>query len=251
MGLLIFYIGCILGSFYLVIATRLPNNEDIIFTRSHCDNCEVTLKWYQLIPIFSYLLFLGKCPKCKKRIPILNLLVEIVTGLLFLFMFNRYGISYEFFAGIIISSLMIIIFVTDFNYLIILDSPLIISAILLLILKFIYFGFISMLYSLGFGVLMFLIMLLVSILGKRLFKKEALGGGDIKLATIIGIVLGFRLGLCALILSSFLALPISLTALLATKNNEVPFGPFLVGSLFVIFIYIEKFTNLLNLLFSF
>lgn len=245
-----FILGTILGSFYLVVATRLPLKVDIVFSRSHCDNCKVILKWYQLIPIFSYVFSFGKCPKCKKNVPIINLLIEIITGLLFAIMYLRYNISYEFFTGLIISSLAIIIFVSDFKYLIILDSPLIISSILIIILKFIYFGSIAASKAFLSGIFLFVVMYLIGLLGNKLFNKESLGGGDIKLAFVIGLILGIRLGLVSIILATFLALPVSLTEIMSTKNNEVPFGPFLIGSLFVIFVFMSKFSNLLNFLFS-
>ena len=93
-------------------------------------------------------------------------------------------------------------------------------------------------------------MYLIGLLGNKLFNKESLGGGDIKLAFVIGLILGIRLGLVSIILATFLALPVSLTEIMSTKNNEVPFGPFLIGSLFVIFVFMYKFSNLLNFLFS-
>ena len=90
----------------------------------------------------------------------------------------------------------------------------------------------------------------IGLLGNRMFKRESLGGGDIKLSFIIGLILGFRMGLCALMLSTFLALPVSLASLMASKNNEIPYGPFLIGSLFVIFMYLDKFNYLVTVLFN-
>ena len=84
---------------------------------------------------------------------------------------------------------------------------------------------------------------------RLLLRKNFIGGGDIKFTFVIGFVLGFRLGLCALILSTFLALPYSCAALMLKKNNEVPYGPFLAASLFVVFLFSEKFMSLLNLIF--
>ena len=250
MYIIIFVMGLILGSFYLVLATRLPKKEDILTSRSRCDNCHKTLKWYHLIPIFSYVFLRGKCAYCHKRISILNPLVELITGSLFILMYFKYGISYEFFAGIIISSLLIIIYISDFKYYIILDSPLIVSGILILILKLCYFGPLSALKALISGIILFSVMFLIGKLGDKVFKRESLGGGDIKLTFIIGLCLGLRLGLVALMLSAFLALPISLASFMKTKNNELPFGPFLIGSLFLIFIFMTKFTNLINLVFN-
>ena len=249
MGLFIFIIGTLFGSFYLVVATRLPNNEDILISRSHCDNCGHILSWYELIPIFSYLFLKGKCKSCHKPISIMCPMIEIITGLLFLAMYLLFGISYEFYASLIISSLLVIIFISDFLYLIILDSPLILSGIAIFILKYIYFGLNATLKALLSGVILFLFMYLLKLFGDYVFKRESLGGGDIKFSFIIGLVLGVKLGFIAIVLSSFLALPVSIAALIKTKNNEVPYGPFLVGSLFMVFVFMPKFTNLVLLLF--
>ena len=132
-------IGICLGSFYCCLAYRLPKNESIIKGVSHCDNCKKNLKFYDLIPIISYLLLRGKCRYCKKNIPVSIFISELATGVLFALGYHLYGISYELFAFLIISSLVVIIFISDFKYLVILDSPLVISSLLIVILKFIYF----------------------------------------------------------------------------------------------------------------
>ena len=250
MNYLLFLIGAIFGSFFCVVSIRLPKNEKIIFSRSKCDSCNATLRWYSLIPIISYIIQLGKCLYCKKRIPILYPIIEIICGTALIFLYKKYGISYEFFCSAIIFALLIIIFITDFKFLIILDSPLIVAGILVIILKLYYFGYIATIKAFFSGLILFFIMLLIGIFGKKAFHREALGGGDIKLTGIIGLILGVRLGLCALALSAFLALPISLASIMTTKNNEIPFGPFLIGSLFVIFLFMTKFTNLINLIFT-
>ena len=92
-------------------------------------------------------------------------------------------------------------------------------------------------------------MLLIAFLGSKLFKREALGGGDIKLAGIIGIILGLKLGLVAIILSSLLALPYAAGAMMLNKDSEVPFGPFLISSMAIVFIFSYKFVNLIAFLF--
>lgn len=247
MEVLLFIIGECLGSFYLVVGKRLPINEDILFSRSRCDKCKKNLKWYDLIPIFSYVFLKGKCRYCGGKISPINLIVEISMGLLFALGYHFIPIGYNFYAYLVLTSLMILIFISDFSYYIILDSPLIISSILLFILKFIYFGYKDALLSLISGIFLFLVMYLIKIIGDKIFKRESLGGGDIKLAFVIGYTLGFRLSLIALILSSFLALPYSVASLKLQKNNEVPFGPFLVSSLFIVFLFQDKFVNILGL----
>ena len=180
---------------------------------------------------------------------ILNLFLGVANALVFLVSFYTFGMSYEFFVSLIVAGLVMIIFISDFKYFIILDSPLVISGILILLLKAYYYGFKDLGISLLSGVSLFVIMLLIGLLGKKIFHKEALGGGDIKLAGIIGIVLGFKLGLVAIILSSLLALPYAVGAMLLNKNSEVPFGPFLVASMAIVFMFSDKFLNLLAFLF--
>ena len=250
MELLIFILGTIFGSFYLVWATRLPKGEDILKTRSKCDNCGHTLKWYNLIPIFSYIFQKGKCPYCHKKINPENIIVEIVTGLLFLICYLLYGISYNFFIGLIIVSLLILIFISDFKFMIILDSPLVVSGILVIILKLIYFGLKPTLYSIICGIIVFLFMYLIQKIGNYIFKKESLGGGDIKLSFIIGLILNLRLSLITLILSTFLTLPYAVASLILNKDNRFPYGPFLVGALLIVFLESDKFKILFSFLFQ-
>ena len=180
---------------------------------------------------------------------ILNLFIGVVNALIFLISYYTFGISYEFFATLIIAGLVFIIFISDFKYMIILDSPLVVSAILILILRAYFNGFKDMGVSLLSGLILFLVMLLIGLFGKKMFKKEALGGGDIKLAGIIGIILGLKLGLVAIILSSLLALPYAAGAMMLNKDSEVPFGPFLIASMAIVFIFLDKFLNLIAFLF--
>lgn len=251
MAVFIFILGLVLGSFYLVVATRLPKGEDILVSRSRCDECKKELKWYNLIPIFSYVFQKGKCTYCHKKISPIHLIVELVTGCSFLICYLICGFSYEFFAGLVVISLTILIYISDFKYMIILDSPLVISTIIIVILKLIYFGLSTTLFSILSGICLFLIMLMVQKLGEYLFKKDALGGGDIKFSFVIGLILNYELGLVAIILSTFLALPYSVASLYLLKNNEVPYGPFLAGALLIVFFMMDKFQILFNVLTSF
>lgn len=179
---------------------------------------------------------------------ILNLFIATMNAIIVLISYYIYDFSYEFLATILVSGLVINIFVSDFKYMIIMDTPLVIVSILILILKTIFMGFKTMLISLASGLFLFLFMLLIGIVGKKIFKREALGGGDIKLAAVIGIILGLRLGLVAIIFSSLLALPYALAVMMLGKDREVPFGPFLIGSMALIFVFSEKFMNLINFL---
>ncbi len=179
---------------------------------------------------------------------ILNLFIGVINALVFLISYYNFGLSYEFFASLIIAGLVLIIFISDFKYMIILDSPLIISGLLILILRAYFYGFKNMGLSLLSGLILFLLMLIIGFIGKKIFKKEALGGRDIKLAGIIGLILGLRLGLVSIILSSLLALPYAVAALLLNKDNEVPYGPFLIASMAIVFLFMDKFNNLIAFL---
>ena len=134
---------------------------------------------------------------------------------------------------------------------IILDSPLIIASILVIILKFIYYDSLDVLISLISGLCLFLVMVLIYKLGNFAFKKESLGGGDIKFSFVMGLILNFKIGLTALVLSVFLALPYAVASLELKKNSEFPYGPFLAGALFIVFFHYEKFVLLIDFLFNF
>ena len=179
---------------------------------------------------------------------IFNLFMGVVNALVFLISYYYFGISYEFFASLIIAGLVLIIFISDFKYMIILDSPLIVSGLLILILRAYFHGFKDAGLHLLWGAILFLVMLLIGFIGKKIFKKEALGGGDIKLAGIIGLILGLKLGLVSIILSSLLAMPYAIASILLNKDSEVPFGPFLIASMAIVFIFADKFLNLIAFL---
>lgn len=250
MKILSFILGTILGSFYLVLGTRLPNGEDIVKSRSRCDNCKKVLKWYNLIPLVSFIVQRGKCTSCGKKISGEHFIVELITGLLFLLTSIYFPFGYNYLTGLIIISLMVIIFISDFKYMIILDSPLIVSIVLIIILKLIYFGLKTTIYSIISGLILFLIMLLVEKLGTLTLKKDSLGGGDIKFAFLMGLALDVKLGIVALVLSTFLALPYAVASVKIMKSHEFPYGPFLAGALFIVFFHLDKFTNLINFLFA-
>ena len=118
MVIILFICGAILGSFYLVIGTRLPLKENVITGRSRCDYCKKPLQWYELIPLVSFLLQGGKCRHCGKKISVDHLLMEIITGLLFLVGYLYYGITIKLGIFLVIVSVALIIFVSDFKYMI-------------------------------------------------------------------------------------------------------------------------------------
>lgn len=247
----IFIIGTIMGSFFNVVAHRLSNNESIIKPGSHCESCQHLLKWYELIPIISFLIQGGRCRQCHIKLSWWYPLIEIITGLFYLFSYLYFGLSPDFFISLVISSVLVITCITDFNYLIILDEPLVIGSILIIIITLITSGLVDTLIAILSGLLLFFFMLLVKILGDKAFKRESLGGGDIKLSFFIGLSLGYKLAFVNLVLASFLTLPIAFYYLVKYKDREVPFGPFLIISNFIIFVLASPILEFIDYLIMF
>ena len=246
---LMFVIGAIFGSFYGVVGTRLPEGKSIVKPGSHCENCGHILKWYENIPILSYIFLGGLCKKCKKPIGFVYFMTELLSGALFALCYKVYGINYNLYLSLIISSLVIIIFVSDSKYMIINDSPLVISSILVFIIKFICSGYKVALMSIFDGLIIFLVAYLLMLFGKMLFKQEALGGGDIKLSFVAGMFLGIKFGILYIVLASFLAFPYAIYITIKNKDNMLPFGPFLVSSLLIVFLNMNMFNEMLKMLF--
>ena len=243
-----FVIGTIMGSFFNVIGHRLSKNESAIKPRSHCEFCGHTLAWYELIPIVSFLIQGGKCRKCRAKLSWWYPLIEIITGLFFVGCYLYYGFTYDLLLALIISSVLIITCISDFNYLVILDEILVVSSLAALVVIFLKDGVNGLIISLLSGLLMFFFMLMVKIVGDKAFKRESLGGGDIKLSLFIGLVLGYKLSFINLVLASFLALPVAFYYLVKLKDREVPFGPFLIISTFIIYIFSTQILEFIDLL---
>lgn len=235
--LIIFFIfGIVFGSFYNVVGIRLCKNESLLFPGSHCDNCNHKLKFYENIPIISYIFLRGKCKACHKRISVMYPMVEFITGVLFSLSFYSFGFSIELIVVLLTVSLFSIVIVTDLNYYIIPDSILVIYAVLIFILNIISKGIFDACTYVFYGFLMFLFMFVLMKLGNALFKEESLGGGDIKLMAALGCNMVPLLSFASLTIGAVLALPISLYIYKANKDRIIPFGPFiLVGFLIIMF----------------
>ena len=246
-----------MGSFYHVVATRLSKDESIVLPRSHCVSCNHELKWYENIPIISYILLRGKCSNCGGEIPFSCFIVEIVTALLFAVSFHVFKFSFDLIIGLIFISSLIIVIISDIEYMIILDEVLVVSTLVIIVLYLIHF-IVLMDYKIGIKQLMlehvypgvgaFVFMYALKMIGDKIFKKESLGGGDIKLMFLFGLVLGFPLTICTIFLATFIAFPIALIMLFINKDNIIPFGPFLSMSGIIILISRIDFMDILNFL---
>lgn len=233
--LILFIIGMNLGSFYNVVGYRLPKGESIMFPSSHCPICKHKLSFFELIPVISYIFQKGKCKNCSTKISLFYPIFELLTGFLFMLSLYIFGFSIELLIALTFVSMILIIIISDFLYFIIPDEVLIFSLILLIIEFFFLKGFNGVLYALLNGLIAFTIMFLLKKLGDFLFKKESMGGGDIKLLFVIGFVLGYEMAILAIFIGSFIGYPVSLLFLLK-EEDIIPFGPFLsIGALIIFF----------------
>ena len=245
--LYVFFLGGAIASFLGVYVNRMLRNEGFILSRSYCESCNRQLKWYELIPIVSYILQKGKCRTCKNNIGLDSFIYELLLGTLFCICFFVYGFSYETLIGFVLSAFFISVCMSDFKSLIILDSSIIATIIFLIILILLSSGIAGIYKSFLYGVFAFVLMFLVKIIGDFAFKRESLGGGDIKLSFITGMVLPYNLFLTSLIISCCLAMPYALILTHKKKKVEIPFGPFLSFGPLITFLlasYIEMMLKL-------
>lgn len=246
-AIVFFIFGLLFGSFYNVVAYRIPKKESIVFPSSHCTTCGHKLTALELIPVFSYLLQRGRCKNCKEKISSFYTWFELLTAILFMLSYLIFGFSIELIISLIFVSACDIVIITDYKYMIILDEVLVTSTILILICIFIKGGYVNNSFnfleaakflglSLINGLLAFLTMYAIKKIGDFLFKKECMGGGDIKLLGLFGIVLGYVNSLLTIGLGSTIALPITVIIMKVKKSEETPFGPFLVAAALILFL---------------
>ena len=167
----LFILGTLLGSFYNVVAYRLTKGQSIIYPSSHCPNCNHKLKPYELIPIVSFILQRGKCTKCKKKISWFYPLSEIICGLLFVLCYISFGLSQELIIALTFVSMLVIVVLSDYYYMIIEDSVLLAFGLFLVLEIYFIQGFTDLYQSLISGVIAFVI-----IFGLLVFGVDTLLG---------------------------------------------------------------------------
>ena len=233
--ILIILIGLIFGSFANVCIHRLPLDLDIVKARSHCPKCKKKIIWYDNIPLLSSLILSFKCRTCKKKISKQYFIVELLTGLAFIFFYKTLGLSFDFVLICIIFLILLIIFFIDLKHYIIPDS-LNFSLILIGIIKnfttqdLLKFNY-NLPDSLFGGALGYLIIWFTIFIYKKIRKKEAMGLGDAKLLSAFGFLLGIKSIFIILFVASVLGLLFVLPSLLLKNRSTgsiIPFGPFII-----------------------
>lgn len=246
-----FLFGLCFGSFFNVCGLRIPNGESVSSPRSHCTKCGHTLKWYELIPLLSFIIQKGKCRECGAKLSWFYPFSELATAILFTVCYHSFGLSLDLIIALTLVSTFILVIVSDLTYLMIPDRFIIIPSIIIIITEFFKLGLIATLIQIGYGLLAFLFMYLIMLLGNKLFKKESMGGADIKLMFLVGLALDPYLAIMVIFLSSFVALPVSMFLLVKNKEHVIPFGPFIILSLLIIYFtkldIREIFENILKL----
>jgi len=230
--IIIFIYGAIFGSFFNVVILRTPKHESLITQSSHCPKCQAPIKPYDLIPILSYFILGGKCRNCKTPISWRYPLIESITGITFVWVFLVYGFTPQTIIGILLTSILIIVTVIDIDTMEILDR----FQILVFLLALIYL-FISPLplleHLIGFFIISTPFFILATITG-------GIGGGDIKLIAMAGLLLGYKATLVAFFIASILGGLVAIY-LLATKQKErkslIAFGPYLCIGIFLAYLY--------------
>lgn len=255
----IFLLGTIIGSFLNVVIFRFNTGKTIVTGRSICMTCNRNLRWYELIPIFSYLIQLGKCRRCAEKISHQYPVVEFITGLMFILVAYHF-IPMIFFSPIMylflvvfftfIFSILIVISVYDIRHKVIPDKLVFIFSFVAFFSLFInYTNFISIFAipspsAFLAGPLLALPFFLIWLLS----RGKWMGLGDAKLMLGLGWILGIYMGLASMILAFWIGAIVGLSIMFISRKKinmktEVPFAPFLIISVFIVFLFsIDIFT---------
>lgn len=241
--LLLFVTGLVMGSFYNVVIFRVPEGKSIVKPRSSCGSCGTVLKAADLVPVFSFIFLKGKCRYCKAEISAQYPLVELLSGLLFVVLYLKFGLTFELFFSIYMMSVLLMVFFIDLKHQII-PNGLVIAGLIggaaFFVLRFWhddaildgaawYSPLLGMAATSGF-------LFVIALLGMLIYKGEAMGMGDVKIFLPIGLFLGLRLGIMALVFSVVIG-GLSGLFLILTKlkdrKSQIPFGPFIVVGSFL------------------
>jgi leader peptidase (prepilin peptidase)/N-methyltransferase len=233
-----FLFGASVGSFLNVCICRLPRQESVVSPPSHCPLCNTRIKWFDNVPILSYLLLGGKCRSCRAPISARYPLVELLNGLLTLALFAKYGPSLNFLALFLFSSSLVVITFIDLDHQIIPD----VISLPGILIGFVFSFFLpwhNWLNSLG-GILLGGGSLWLVAAGYHLLTgKEGMGGGDIKLLAMMGGFLGW-MSIPFIIFAASLAGSLIGVSMMVARGRDsklaIPFGPFLAfGAILYIF----------------
>jgi leader peptidase (prepilin peptidase)/N-methyltransferase len=247
MNSFVFILGAAIGSFLNVCIFRLPAETSIVKPPSQCPYCHHPIRYRDNIPLISFVLLHGKCRDCGGKISWRYPLVELITALLALLLFVKFGLTLKFLIFFIFTAVLIVITFIDLDHQIIPDI-ITLPGIPIFFLAAIFLVKIPWLEALlglliGGGVL-----LTIAFVYELISKREGMGGGDIKLLAMIGGFLGWKSLMFILLFSSFSGAIVGITAMIINKQDmkyAVPFGPFLSAAAVAYLFWGEAFMRLL------
>jgi leader peptidase (prepilin peptidase)/N-methyltransferase len=224
-------LGLLVGSFLNVCILRIPRDESITVGRSHCMSCGHTLSPLELMPVFSWLALRGRCRSCGVKVSPRYLVVEALNAILYLLVALRFGFSWQALIYFCFVSLLLVVTFIDIDWQIIPDGVLL-AGLLPGVLCAAFSLFVPWYEALLGVVVGGGSLLAVDLLGRLLFKKESMGGGDVKLLALIGLYIGWKLTLLSLVFAILSGALVGLLVLARSKEEErsgrmMPFGPFL------------------------
>ncbi len=238
MFVLIFIYGIVIGSFLNVCIYRIPSKENIATKRSHCMSCNHQLKWYDLVPLISWLTLAGKCRYCKTKISNQYPLVEFINGVGYVLIFYINGINVDSILFALCTSALLVLSVIDIRTQ---EIPVSINIFILVlgIIRFLINRNDPLEYIFGFFAVSGFLLLLYMIT-----KGRGIGGGDIKLMAVAGLLIGFQSIIVALILGCILGSVIHIFLMVALKKgNVLAFGPYLSMGIIISMLYGDKLVN--------
>jgi len=245
--LLILVVGLAVGSFLNVCIYRIPEGKSLFLPGSHCPKCDKRIRFYDNIPVLSFIFLRGRCRSCGAKISIQYPLVELLTAFLFLVAYLWQGLGLGFVWAVVLGCLLVIVFFVDLKHRIIPDVITLPGIVIGLT-----FAFISPQIRVLDSILGLLIgggvLYLLAIIGELLFKKESMGGGDIKLAAMLGAFLGWQKVFLIFFLSALLGSIVGILAIYLSsrikKHRTIPFGPFLALASFAALFWGEGLINI-------
>jgi leader peptidase (prepilin peptidase)/N-methyltransferase len=249
-AILFLIFGLVIGSFLNVVIYRLPNEISLIKPNSHCPNCKNEIRWYDNVPLLSYLILGGKCRYCKTKISPRYFFVELFCGLMFVAIYLLTGLNPITFINIGFFCCLLSIFFIDLEHQIIADSLnitiLILGIISVIIDLFNEFTSITILerfigmFACGGA------FFLISIIGKKVLKRDAMGDGDTKFVAACGFLVGWKLCLLGIFFGANIACLIELPLIYMKKKEretEIPFGPYLGLGIFIATLFGSQLLN--------
>ena len=250
----IFILGSLIGSFLNVCIYRLPRGESVVFPPSHCVHCNNKIRWFDNIPFLSFLILRGRCRFCARPISFRYFIVEFLTAALLVAFYMGFGISAKFFLFFLLGAALTVSTFIDFEHQLIPDIITIPGIFIGMSAGFLFPYILGVARPLAGLLNSFAGVLtgagsiyVMGVLGKLAFKKEAMGGGDVKLMAMIGAFVGWKLVLLVFFLAPFFGSAVGIITKIKDKKDIIPYGPYISLAAIVVIFWGDRVLNYLSL----